>query len=206
METALYEIIDGKAKSFDFKQLRKDPSSGNMVRLPRVIAKKWSDEDLALWGAYRPVDERVEPDPKTFDVVDEEIVVEENPTRVVKRYVLEPVVLTKKHINDERERRISAGMSIKLPGIKKFNIQTRSKDRENIAGLSQMAALRLSRVLPSDDITFRDADDIDRVLNPTQIIQMGALLAARIDAIYKASWVLKDGEIKPDYEDDKYWP
>ena len=87
MEATVYEIIDNKPVKYSFAQLRQDPVSGDMVRLPRNIATRWNNGELAAWGLYRPVDERKEQE--GFEVIDEEIAVEGG--RVVRRNVFKAI-------------------------------------------------------------------------------------------------------------------
>lgn len=110
-------------------------------------------------------------------------------------------------IGAERDRRIAAGHRIALSTGKSFTVQTRDeRDFRNIQGLSSVGVVRQAKG-DAATITFRDADNEDHSMTPAEVIEMGLRVAAAVDAIYKASWALKDmTRIPADFSDDKHWP
>lgn len=122
--------------------------------------------------------------------------------------ILDPQVpvITSEMVNEERARRIAAGATVTVAGIGLFDVQTDPESREKIAGLASVGLIRKVSGL-TDTTTFRDANNNDRVLDPDQLIEMGMQVAARVDAIFKASWAIKALDpIPAEYADDIRWP
>lgn len=122
------------------------------------------------------------------------------------RKAVESVPVSKSDVEEERDRRISAGHMVALSTGKVFKVQTRdARDWRNVNGLG---AVGLAKKASGDTTTttFRDADNQEHDLSPTELIEMGLQIAAKVDAIYNASWVLKDQTpIPANFKDDKYW-
>jgi hypothetical protein len=81
--------------------------------------------------------------------------------------------------------------------------------REARANISDSAQLALVKKAAGDEtpITFRDAANVDQVLSNDEMIAAAVQIAAQVDALYKASWALKDADpIPADYADDRHWP
>lgn len=86
-------------------------------------------------------------------------------------------------------------------------MQTRDeKDFRNINGLVSKAILLQLAGDTATTITFRDASDVDQILTAGQMIEVGSIVGAKVDAIYKKSWALKDtNPIPENYTDDTHW-
>lgn len=120
--------------------------------------------------------------------------------------IMVPVV-SPGEVNAERDRRIAAGVTVYVEGYGPVALQGREKDQTNLLGLQAAAAMRLAA---GDTVTltkFRDADNVDHMLTPPQIVDLWAKGAAWISATYDASWGLKALDpIPADYADDTHWP
>lgn len=119
----------------------------------------------------------------------------------------QPPPLSGADVSLERDRRISRGQTVTTAAGLTLTVQTRNEgDLLNLNGLVTRAMLMLS-LGQAGTITFRDQDNVDHTLTPQQMIEVGSLVAAKIDALYKRSWALKDtaGGIPADYQDDRYW-
>lgn len=109
-------------------------------------------------------------------------------------------------VNAERSRRIALPLTVTITGIGSFPIQMDQQSRDNMTGLTTLALVKQGQGDTGTMVTFRDANNADHDLIPAQVIQMGAQAAGRVDAVYKASWAIKDGDTIPaDYADDSYW-
>jgi hypothetical protein len=95
-------------------------------------------------------------------------------------------------INALREQKIYSDIAYEFPdgpGV----IQLRNnQDVRNIQSLVSGAQMQIIAGNPDAPMVFRDADDNARQLTATQIAQMGAYVLDRGQAVYTASWELKD--------------
>lgn len=95
-------------------------------------------------------------------------------------------------INALREQKIYSDIAYEFPdgpGV----IQLRNnQDVRNIQSLVLGAQMQIIAGNPDAPMVFRDADDNTRQLTATQIAQMGAYVLDRGQAVYTASWELKD--------------
>jgi hypothetical protein len=95
-------------------------------------------------------------------------------------------------INALREQKIYSDIAYEFPdgpGV----IQLRNnQDVRNIQSLVSGAQMQIIAGNPDAPMVFRDADDNTRQLTATQIAQMGAYVLDRGQAVYTASWELKD--------------
>ena len=111
-------------------------------------------------------------------------------------------------VNDERARRLVAGTTVTVTGNGPVALSGRDEDTRNLQGLAFAAQLRLADGNTTHQTTFRDAENVDHVLTPAQVLEMWSLGSAWIEQVYAASWALKDasGGIPADYANDGYWP
>ncbi|MFN7125299.1 MAG: hypothetical protein ACK4M8_05410 [Allorhizobium sp.] len=111
-------------------------------------------------------------------------------------------------VNSERDRRIDAGTTVTVEGYGPIPLQGREKDQRNMLGLQAAASMRLAA---GDNITltkFRDAENVDHMLTPSQIVELWSKGAAWISDTYEASWDIKALDpIPADYAtNESYWP
>lgn len=111
-------------------------------------------------------------------------------------------------VNAERARRLVAGTTVTVTGNGPVALSGRDEDTRNLQGLAFAAQLRLADGNNTHQTTFRDAENVDHVLTPAQVLEMWSLGSAWIEQVYAASWALKDasGGIPADYANDGYWP
>lgn len=98
---------------------------------------------------------------------------------------------TNDDINAERDRRVAQGVQAGTTTGKTVNVDTRDdRDFRNIAGLVQQATIR---TIASDttQMAFRGSDNVVTRLTPAEMIEVGAQVAAHVDAVYQASWAVK---------------
>ena len=116
-------------------------------------------------------------------------------------------VVSGDQINAERDRRTSAGTTVNVTGYGDIPLQGGERDQTNLLGLVTAAQVRLAGGDTTTLTKFRDADNVDHMLTPAQIIEMWSKGAAWISANYDASWALKAMDpIPADFADDSYWP
>ncbi|MFV1941318.1 DUF4376 domain-containing protein [Pseudomonas luteola] len=124
----------------------------------------------------------------------------------------DPVIVpTSADVDAERDRRIDAGMMFN--GVM---YQTRPDDRENILGMSQLAAMAIQGGATEGDLRWADAEedfewiaaDNSKVpMDAHTVFALGKAAAARKLAHIRAGRTLKDlDSIPADYTDDKWWP
>ncbi|WP_223479255.1 DUF4376 domain-containing protein [Oricola indica] len=107
-------------------------------------------------------------------------------------------------INEERERRIVAGVSVDVTGAGAIPISGKETDIRNLQGLGMAA---LSRIVGGDTTTitvFRDAENQNHELLPAQVFELWQASAGYVSLLYQASWALKANDA--DYLDDANWP
>lgn len=110
-------------------------------------------------------------------------------------------------VNVERSRRLMAGTTVTLTTGEVIPIQGRDEDMRNLHGLCTAAQLRLSQGDTTHETTFRDADNVDRILTPSKVVELWSLGAAFVSDVYASSWAIKDLDpIPADYADDARWP
>lgn len=114
---------------------------------------------------------------------------------------------TSSDVSSERDRRIALGSTITISDNRTFTVQTRNEtDFRNLNGLVSKAIV-MTMMGDSGTLVFRDADNTDQTLTAAQMIEVGSLVAAKVDAIYKASWTIKGLDpIPSDYADNARWP
>lgn len=114
---------------------------------------------------------------------------------------------TSSDVNAERDRRVAAGIAVTIDGYGPVPLQGRDQDQTNLLGLVTAANLRIASGDTATLTKFRDAENVDHMLTPPQIIEMWLKGSAWISAVYDASWTLKAMDpIPADYANDSRWP
>jgi hypothetical protein len=126
---------------------------------------------------------------------------------------------TPSDINVHRLMLIRTGVLVNVTGVPNpIRIAGEIDDQVNLLGLYNAAVARLQLASQGDvaqaaHITiFRDEDNVDHQLTPSQIVELWSKGAAWVSLVYQASWNLKDIErehgleIMHDYFDPRYWP
>ena len=93
-------------------------------------------------------------------------------------------------VDAERDRRRDLPFTVNLPTGKSFPINMDGTSQSNIQGLSTVG-LYLSNAAPTQVTVFRDYNNTNWNLMPGELVAMGMLVAAHIQALYIASWTLK---------------
>jgi hypothetical protein len=110
-------------------------------------------------------------------------------------------------IDQERDRRIEAGAVVSIPDYGDIPIQGGGSHDRNMQALGQVALARIGAGDTATITHFRDAQNVMRELTPPQVMALWMGAVAATEAIYAASWALKDAEVIPsDYADDQHWP
>lgn len=116
-------------------------------------------------------------------------------------------VVTAQMVNVERDRRIAAGCAVEITGYGVVPLQGRLQDQTNMLGLATAANLRIAAGDAETLTKFRDAQNVDHLLTPTQVVEMWSKGAAWISAVFEASWAIKAMEPIPlDYVANSRWP
>lgn len=112
--------------------------------------------------------------------------------------------VTNADINTERSRRIKLPKAVDLGGGRTFRLDMNG-GRANIDSVALMAVVKKS-IADDTPIVFRDADNVDQSMTNDEMVSAALQVAQQVNAIYKASWVLKGMDpIPSDFEDASYW-
>ncbi len=122
-----------------------------------------------------------------------------------------PVVVTASQIDAERDRRIDAG--VLFGGVL---YQSKTTDRENIAGAAQMAFMAVVGGAQPGNLRWSDPDQdfawicAENTLVPMDaqtVVEFGRAAALRKSDLIYAGRTLKDmSEIPENFTDDVWWP
>lgn len=114
----------------------------------------------------------------------------------------EELAAKKKAVNVERQRRLVAGGVIN--GV---HVTGTDEDIRNLTSLALAAQMRLSAGDDETLTTYRDGDNVDHDLTPSQLLAIWQISSAYVSALYAASWALKAmNPIPEDYAADEHWP
>lgn len=117
-----------------------------------------------------------------------------------------PPPVTNAHVNRERDRRLALGTEVTPTGHGQA-VAVNSLDEGNLTGLATLAVAQAAAGNGSATVQWRDNNDVLHTLTYDQVIEMHGLAAAYKQAVYAASWTLKDSDpIPADYTDDTHWP
>jgi len=110
-------------------------------------------------------------------------------------------------VNNHRDLLIQEGLTVSLTGYGEVPVMGRPEDRVNILALSDTAQDMADANKTSAKIPFRGADNTMHQLTPSQVQELTRKVKEYAQAVYSASWDLKDNPpIPDDYADPKYWP
>jgi hypothetical protein len=214
----IYTVENKKPLPVDYTKphkipaIRRDPKvKDTHRRLHRFIEKRWSDEELKLWGFYRPVDQRIEVDEKTTILIDEETVYDEENDQVVIRYITEPRNVRGNEVNKERDRRIHAGFefagkiiqSDPLSASRIMNYASLAREAISVDGIKPKET---KWVEPDEDFTWITADNSEIVISAQDMLRMAkACMKHESRMIKKAKKIKRESPIPYDYDDDSRW-
>lgn len=121
---------------------------------------------------------------------------------VLRPYGLRGPFIAAEDVNAERDRRIIAGKT-----INDIAVTGRDEDARNLTNLALAAQLRIAAGDMTTLTTFRDGNNVDRDLTPSQMLDLWQQSAAYVSALYAASWVIKALDPIPlDFAADTRWP
>lgn len=110
-------------------------------------------------------------------------------------------------INEERDKRLSWGVTVGVTGIGDIPVQGRDKDMSVILGLRVAAAEAKAMGVTAPVMVYRDRDNTEHSLTPAQCHEMCLKAQLGAQALYQASWALKSLEPgSVDVTDGSYWP
>jgi len=167
---------------------------------PREIESLWTPEELATVGLYAP---EVPGIPEHMQIVSQTVERIKGVVQFV--FLLEPMPHpTKADVDDERERRIALPLSVTV-SIGTFQINMDANAQRNIQGLSSVGQYFVA--IGDTQLTqFRDFANEIQYLPPADLIAMGLQVAARIQAVYAKSWLIREMDPIPyDFDQDSYW-
>lgn len=120
----------------------------------------------------------------------------------LEEYIPPAAQVTGDQVNAERQRRIAVGKVI--DGV---HVTGSDEDARNLMSLAIGAQMRLAAGDNETPTTFRDGDNVDHELTPTQLLSLWQQSAEYVSALYAASWALKGMEpIPADFAEDTHWP
>lgn len=115
--------------------------------------------------------------------------------------------LSKADINAERDRRVAVGSTFDVTGVGKIPVAGDPITSRNMQGLAVSAQLRIGQGQADVITKYRDEDNVVHDLNQYQVIELWSKAAAYVEAVFQASWALKEMPTIPDdFAKDKYWP
>jgi hypothetical protein len=107
-------------------------------------------------------------------------------------------------VNAERNRRLALPKTVTV-GVRTFALDMAGGGRQNISDASQLAMVKKAAG-DTSAFVFRDAANVDQTLTNDEMISVAVQIAAQVNALYKASWSIKNGgDIPADYADDERW-
>ncbi|HEV7251432.1 MAG TPA: hypothetical protein VGN93_31025 [Shinella sp.] len=115
-------------------------------------------------------------------------------------------------INAERDRRIAVGKTFAVAEYGDIPLQGRLQDQINLQARLLAAQGAKALGVSGPVLIIRDAQNVNHMLTPDQVIELVTMGTAWIEATMKVSWDMKDGvapfEQGPPYDfaDDAYWP
>jgi hypothetical protein len=179
------------------------------IRHPLSIEQLWSDAELLSVGVSRP-EPFVLPDGKVaVGAPFYTLVVGEAMVREVYETQGTPPPSTE-DVDRERDHRIDGGLEF---GGKVF--QTRSQDRENIAGASLAAFMAMLKGAQPGDTAWQGegttfgwiaADNTVMPMGPDDLIGLGiAVMRHKQAHIFAARWIKNLTPIPPNYQYDSVW-
>lgn len=108
-------------------------------------------------------------------------------------------------VDAERDRRRYLQISVTTSPTGTFPIDMDAISQLNIQGVAT-AGLYLANAAPSQVTVFRDANNVNHNLLPSELIAMGLGVQTYIGNLYAKSWALKAmSPIPADYAADSYW-
>ena len=72
------------------------------------------------------------------------------------------------------------------------NYQIRQEDQDNMNTFLTNAIGMLSGIMPRENFSIMDADNIPRTLTPEQIIELGRAMKTKVEEIYARYWYARD--------------
>lgn len=123
-----------------------------------------------------------------------------------------PPPVTSEDVNRERDRRIVAGWRFDVPGYGDISITGREADKVALTGLLLKAQGMLAAGIDDPVMLLRDAENVNRSLRPSQLVNLIMQGMAWIQDVMQVSWDMKDATgnfpdgIPADYTDDRHWP
>ncbi|MEO1223782.1 MAG: DUF4376 domain-containing protein [Pseudomonadota bacterium] len=158
---------------------------------PTAIERLWSDDDLAKLGWYRlNVDDRPEG-----------LVIAErgprewrgDPQTAWQTWIATPIPATAEAVNAHRDQLVAGGAPVDIGGGKTLTLDLRNEqDFRNIQALYSRALTAKLEGETSREIRVRDSGDQEHLITVDQMIGLGKAIVDGVDAIYQASWAVKD--------------
>lgn len=119
-----------------------------------------------------------------------------------------------RRIAAERTQRERLGVPYVFPPAVAGTIQTRDEtDTRNIQGVVTTAMILQTQGITDPVLEFRDADNVNHALTPSQAIAMGMAVSAHVNALYSAKWThdaaieqLADTAACAAYDIEAGWP
>lgn len=129
-----------------------------------------------------------------------------------------PPAPTGDQVNRERDRRVMAGAEFTLADGTVIGVTGRAEDKAILLARRMIAKDLAATGETGAVLVFRDWNNVNHDLTPSQMIELADLGFAWIEAIMVRSWEMKDGGtyttnddeqvtgIPVDLEDDRHWP
>lgn len=122
-------------------------------------------------------------------------------------------------VNDERDRRILAGTVIAVSGYGEIPVTGTQSDKDVFLARRIIAAEAAADGVTTAILVFRDRDNVNHNLTPSQMVELADKGFAWIEAMMVRSWEMKDGTgayayvdeenpggIPDDLDNDSHWP
>lgn len=114
--------------------------------------------------------------------------------------------ITNDDVNQERDRRIQVGATFTIAPSVTVYVTGSDADARNLTNLALAAQLRLASGDNATLTTFRDGNNVDHDLTPSQMLSLWQQSANYVSVLYEKSWAIKAmTPIPADFATNSYW-
>jgi hypothetical protein len=129
--------------------------------------------------------------------------------KIVRSRSVQEIDITRASVNAERDRRLENKYAVTLPGPIVVQVHMNKQSLVNLHELATMARLLIAKG-DSRTTTYRDADNVNHSLTPTQLTEVFLAVNLQVQSIWEASWLIKDDTDLPTnlkmLKRDMRWP
>lgn len=128
---------------------------------------------------------------------------------VMRSRTVEEILIDNSAINSEREGRLRKNYSVVLKDAGTVAINLDNDSVDTLHRLTTMAQLLIS-INDTRTTTYRDVNNVNHSLTPTQITEVFLAVVLQIQSVYEATWLIKDDievvNTLTELKEDPRWP